>query len=290
MARGRQTFDQWIGEATSDGEKEGDCTMLSVVHIKGSSQNEVYSISLDKTKQWTIIELAKVLRGKAENYAEELTGVQSFALLAFYGGRNEPQATKPFNINGPNEFEGLASEGPTGQGLVAQSMRHTEAMLQICAKQTSMLFSSTQSTIDSLSKQNAQLMQENRDSFEIMQHMMRERASGMHEHNMEQLKFERQTADRQKLLEFAPALVNSITGREVFPQNNEDTALIEKFIESVDEGALEALSTHLPPEILGLLAQRMEKSFRKKRLEEEDGDARLSEGVNPEEDAAGGEE
>lgn len=290
MARGQQTFDQWIEEALEDDEKAGDCTMLSVVHMKGTSENEVYSIALGGEKEWSSKDLAKTLRSKAENYADELPGVQAFALFAFYGGRDKPQATKPFHVNGPTEFEGMASESPTSQGLVQQSMRHTEAMLQICAKQTAMLFETTQGTMTSLAKQNEQLMRENRDAFEIMQHMLRERASGMHEQNMEQLKFERQTQDRQKLLEYAPALVNSLTGREVFPQNNEDTALIEKFIESVDENSLEALSKHLPPEILGLLAQRMEKSFRKQRLEEEEGDARLSEGVDPEEDAAGGEE
>lgn len=286
----KQTFDQWVADAVTDKEKDGDCSALSVVHMKGHSDSEVYSISLTSERSWTSIALAKVLREKAENYSDELPGVQSFALLAFYGGRNEPQARKPFNINGANEYDNGTTEGPTAQGLVQQAMRHTEAVMQITSRQTTELFATTQQTMNMLTQQNARLMQENRDSYEIMQHMMKERASGMHEQNMEQLAFERKTIDRQKLIEFLPALLNGITGREIFPQESEDTALVEKFVESMDADALEAISQHLPPELLGMLAQRMEKSLRKQRVSEEEGDARLSEGVNPELDAAGGDE
>lgn len=293
MAPRKQTLDQWVAEAFLDDDKDGKCTMLSLVHIVGTAENEIHTVKFGGSKSWSPKELGELFMHKAESYADELPGVQSFCLLAFYGERKEPQARKPFMINGATEFHGLATEGPTSGGLTQQAMRHSEAIIQMAFRQTAMLFETSQRTVHELTKQNESLMQENRDAFQIMREMLMERATHAHDFRMKELEFQRSSDQRQKLMTMIPALVNNLTGRELFPQNGdggEDTALIETIATELDEATLIKLADALPPHIMGILASRMKKIFDAKNKQREDGERRLKSGTNPEVDAMGGEQ
>ena len=290
MAR-RQTLDQWCAEAFVDEDKDGPCTAISLVHMTGTSENEIHTVKLDGSRKMTAKQLGDLFRHKAESYAEELPGVQTFSLIAFYSNRNEPQARKPFTVGGATEFQGgLATEGPTGSGMAQQAMRHCEAMVQLAFRQTSMLFASSQETITALTAQNARLMSENRDALDIVKTLVLDRATGIHEHRMEALKYERSSEERRKLFGMAPALINNLTGRQLFPESSEDTALVEALCDSLDENALRRLlaADIVPKPLLGMLATRWERLMRERRLEREEGETRLENGVDPEQDTVGG--
>src|SRR5688572_15742380 len=100
-----QTLKQWLDEAVGDKEKDGDLTMLSCVHMTGTVEKEVHTIRFG-AKKWTTQELAELFQRKCKNHCSELSGVQQFMLLAFYGGRSEPEARKPFRIQGEADILG----------------------------------------------------------------------------------------------------------------------------------------------------------------------------------------
>lgn len=262
----KQTLDQWIRDALVDPDKEGRCTSMALVHISGpnAAEKEIHTIRFGP-KPHEPRELAALFRGKAESYAAETTGVQTFCVLAFYDNRSEPQARKPLMVHGENDYGGLATEPPTKEGQTMQGMRHMEAVIQLAFRQTQMLFDASNQTTKALLDQNRQLMQENRDSFEIVKELMIKQIEGQHQHEMQALQYQRTSAERAKWIGMAPALVNSLTGKNIFPQNAGDTALIETMMDSLDEQTIQQLSTLIKPEVWAPLAARMAERFRQRR-------------------------
>lgn len=276
----KQTLDQWIREALLDTDKDGKCSAMTLVHlVAGNSEREIHSVKFGP-KPWEPKHLADLFRGKAENYASELTGIQSFCVLAFYGERNEPQARKPMMIKGDTMHDGLATEPPTKEGQIMQGMRHLEAAMQLALGQTGRLFDASAKTLATVLEHNGRLLAENRDAFEIVKEMMIKQIEGNHTHKMAEMTYQRKTEERSKILGMAPALVNSLMGREIFPQASADTALLDTLMDEVDDNAIQMLATVLKPEVMGALSTRMAKRMKERRAKREQTEA-LSEGSDP---------
>jgi len=279
---GRQTLDQWIAEALLDTEKDGDCTALSLVQVIGTRDQEVYAMKLGG-RAMDPKELARIFRTKAENHVAEIPGTQTFNLLAFYANRPEPQARRGFTVVGEATDQGqLSTEGPTEKGIVQQCMRHNEAHTQLALRHTAAMIEASARMLDRLATHNEKLIKENHDALDIIKQMMQQKITEDREFQLKQLQFERDSKEREKLLNYAPSLVNTLTNREVFPQATADTALIETIIDSMSEEDIMKLASSgiIKPEIWGPLAQRMKKSLEKRRKAHEM-HRELSNGVDP---------
>jgi hypothetical protein len=280
----RQSLESWISESLTD-EERSKCTALSLVHYVGQVEREVWTTRFGG-KAWTAKALADIMRKKAEAYSQDLPGVQTFCILAFYEGKEGPQARMPMSIQGEPEFNGLMTEGPHSQGLMQQMMRHNEAVIQLGFRQSVAMADSSASLITQLSGMLQKALVENHDAIEVIKTVILERATSEHEFKMKELKEKRDAEERRQFLKFLPALTNTIFGREVFPVATADTALVETIAEKIDEKQLAALAAALPPELLGILANRFASVLKEKRLAEEDSEHALS-NKNPEDDAAG---
>ena len=263
MTTGRQTLDAWIREALLDTQTKGPCTALSLVHMQSGAEKEVHTLELG-SKQWEPLDLAKSFRGRAESYAAETMGAQTFNLLAFYSGRTEAQARKPFIISGQTEFAGM-TEPPTKEGQTMQGMRHLEVTLQMALRQTQFLFETTSQTMNLMVRQNQQLISENQEAFNMMKELMVKQIESNHNREMERLSFERSTAERTKWLGMAPALVNTLLGKEIFPQGTADTALIDNIIDGLDDEAIMFLQAKVKPELWGSIMQRFSQRVRQRQ-------------------------
>lgn len=288
MARHRQTLEQWIHEALTDEDKVKPCTALSLVHRQGVREQEIHTTQIGQ-RQWSAQELAKMFIGKAENYAAELPGFQQFNLLAFYGGNPQWEAIKPFQIAGQEELPGMGTEPPTKEGLVQQCMRHTEAMTQAFIKQTQLMTSQMSTMFEQVTRENIALRRENQEATVIVRDAMLKLTGQRDEAAMKRLEFQRASEERQKWLSFGPAFINTILGREVFPQQTADSALIDAIAENLTEADIQKLAATgvIKPEVWGPLAQRMAKTLERKRLAREQAQAALAT-VDPEVDASGG--
>lgn len=282
----RQTLEQWIFEALNDSDKGAKCSGLGLIHRVGVREQEIHAVDIG-SRQWDTKELATLFKGKAENYAAELVGVQTFNLLAFYGGSKEPQAIKPFMVNGVEDYGGLATEGPTKDGLLQQMMRHTEAERQIGVKQVHGLIEMTMQLAQVVVKENLSLRTENRESFDLLKQMIMGQVENREAARLKELQFQRESQERQKWLSFAPAVVNRLFGREVVPESLEDTALIEGMAAKLTEDDIGKLAkAGISPEVWGPLAARMAGLLEKRRLAGEQARAAMN-GTDPETDATG---
>jgi hypothetical protein len=290
---GRKTMSTWLDEAMRDSDKDGQISQMTLVHMVGQQQREIHSTKFSAGKSWTAKDLSDMFRSKAEVFCQDLSGVHTFNLIAFYGGRNSPEAFYPFVVNSTADPSGmLATEQPTHEGRTMQSMRQSEMVFQQTYRRQQQQDEYTLRLLEIQNRMLSETMGENRDMFNVMKEMMMTSVQNQHKLRMEELEYDRSSAERRKMLGFIPPLVNTMLGREVFPQSTEDTALVEAVAESLDETAVIKLAEHLPPTIVGPLMARVEKVLIKKRGEHaaEQKTAAIVRRVgvrNPEADAAG---
>lgn len=284
--RRRQTLDAWIREAVNDTDKDGPCTMISVCHMAGITPQEIHTVKLGAGRAWAEGELARLFTGKAESYSQDLPGVQTFVLLAFYGGRSEPESRHPFTISGEQNDIGLMTEAPDARGMTQQGMRHVEAIVGLAFQQTRAMAQANATMIETLSSKLMHLVDEHFEAIKIVKELVLEKENEQYEREMKKLEYERSTAERKQIISFIPALANTILGREVFPQATEDTAIIEGIADALPEEDLKKLlmiSPMLPPVVQGIFASRMERFLRGKR-EAKEAKTALAVRSNPEDE------
>jgi hypothetical protein len=258
----RQSLESWINEAVNDMDKDGPCWMLSLCHMRSTTPEEISTIKFGTGKAWTAHELAGLMQRKAESYAQDLSGPQTFCLYAFYNKQTEAGAKHPFVIRGQEDFGGLGTEAPDGKGVLQQGMRHTEIALGMALRHQKEVNDQMLTMFKLIGEQNATLLKENIDAMSVVKDVMMAKAAEDSDTRMAQLEYKRKTKERERLLQLAPALANQVFGREIFPQSSADTAIIENITESLDEQQLTQLMAILKPEQAALLAPRMEKAIR----------------------------
>jgi hypothetical protein len=255
------TLEGWLQSCRTDQDKGKPCSAYSLVHRP--SDKELHSVVLGGSPGRSDADLATLFLGVAQSYAEGISGVQSFELLAFYGS-NEPEAFKPFQISGRTEFDGMATEGPDKQGVTAQGMRLTEMLVQGSFRAIESGHRASREMMADMGGENRELRAENREMFRIMKELMIEREKIAHERQMEEARYQRASEERAMWLKMAPPLVNSVMGKEVFPVSTADTALITAAVEHLSQEQLQLLSGVLPPEVWGPLATRMQQILEEK--------------------------
>jgi hypothetical protein len=286
----RQTLAEWIDECMTEGltgVKPGQVTSFSLMHMVGVVEKEVHSIVFNGTKQWTAQELSDVFNHKANSFAQDLPGAQTFCMAACFEGETNPLARHPFVVAPQStDFGSLTTEQPTDKGIVQQSMRHLEVRhTQADRIQTH--------AIDSLLEMNRMTTSENRDlrrevmdAFKGMREMFLARLTEEHEMKMKEVKAQREQEMLTKLLEYAPVLLNSLTGKEVIPQPKVDSILIDTLAKNATPELVDALSKSLPPEVVGAFMGRVQQAAQLRANAEEAAAKALME--HAEDDAAGG--
>lgn len=268
MAR-RITLEQWIKDACEDADKGAPLTALSLVFLKGIGTEEVHTKEITGPQNFR--QLAEFFTTKACNYSQDLAGTASFRLLGFYGGKTEPQATHTFTT-----YEGEVTAGdkapwskhdPTQQGLLAQLMKHNE---QIMGNFTQV----TQGMLGMLMKRDEEHQKEKVEMNIIMRDILLNLRKEEHTFKLEQLKYDRESTERQMIGRLAPSVLNYLTGRDVVPVSHADSQIIEALalkIQPQDLQLLVAMGKITNEEAL-LLAQRFtavrdEQEKRKKLLQ-----------------------
>jgi hypothetical protein len=294
------SLSDWVHDAMVDGDKQlggqqdSPLSMIALVHMAGGGgvggmEREVKTIKMGTGKPWTAEELGKLFQRTAETYCQDATSVQTFALHAFYGG-DIPKATHPFIVNVNPANAGFFGEAADDRGERQQHMRQKEMVFQQMLAQQQSLNSFMIRALEVSSRDAHDAKRESKEMTEIMKEMIMERAMNNHDFQMKEIAAQRASKTQAQLLKMVPPLVNTVAGRNVFPVETSDTALVELIAESLDAESLGKLAGAgaIPPALMGPLMARMQQHLAKKR-EEQDAQAKLLPAAgNPEDDAAGG--
>lgn len=260
--RQRKSLESWIVDALTDGEKGGPCTMLSLVHCLGAGEREVYSKAIGPAM--VPAEIAETIRGRAEAYSQDLSGTQLFNILAFYNGEKVPAARFPYAVAGDFglDMNSMNTFSPDARGEKAMGMQYLQAGLAMVFNQTRVIFEAGERAIERSERREARIAQEHADGITLVHKLLLEKVMADHELRMKELQFERASQERKTFMKLAPALVNSATGRDIFPQETIDSAIIEGLVTTLTKNPSVDLTQLLgmmnaPPELVGLVTARM---------------------------------
>lgn len=265
----RKSLEKWISEALDDPDKEGKLQAMSLVHYQGSSQIEVHSMKFVDGTNYNPQTIANTFNGKAETDCQNLVGMQQYCILAFYGGSVQPGARFPMLIDGEagGKFNGLSTEGPDPKGQTQQAMRLTETIVKGSFGILSSVQHFQQEFMRSTVQENRELRTENREMLGIMKEVLLQQTQLSHEQRMKEAEVAGNLELKKTLFKAIPVLTNQLTGKEVFPQSSEDTALIEMMAEHMDPEKVAAFLPMLgiPAAAQGALMSRLTRYMQEKR-------------------------
>lgn len=269
----RKNLRQFITECLLVSDKQDlygvkKCTGFSLVHMRGGQEVELKTIKIG-SRQWEPKDLAELFESTAETFAGGVPGTQQFQVMAFYDDNERPQSFYPFRKTCDPEHDGITTEPPTPTGQLSQFMRHLEAKERMTSQYTVSIFSILERTVKTQADRIAALEKEQFDAVDLAKEMILKSVAQNHDREMELLKAKQSAGDREKVLALLPAVVNRVTGKEIFPQATADTALFENLAGSLTEKQVQQLSSILTPEQWGLVAARLVDAVDKKVAKEE---------------------
>jgi hypothetical protein len=258
--RSKVPLDRWIAQCLADIDQDGPLTSLVLEHSVGTSFTHIYTKKIGQSPQ-DPKDLARTIFSIAETHCQDLPNTQIYRLCAFYNNESQFQTHLPFTVSGRADSDGLMTEGPTKDGLLAHGMRWADKTMTLALNQTAMLLQQNNEAMRTLASMNSRLMHENHEAYDIVKQFMLDRVAAEHSFKMEELKYARDSEQRQKWLSMLPPLANRLTGREIFPQSTEDTVIIERLAKELDVDDLEQLTKILEkkPALLAMLAARFNK-------------------------------
>jgi hypothetical protein len=289
---------QWLREAMTSDADRGQCVAISVLYNKpGGGTREVKTIRLGG-KTWDVGQLAELIQGTVETYAQDYGGLSSFEIQCLYGkesaSKGDIGAHHTITVMDGELQQGgrgrSVKENNDGPGLVAQAMRHVERSYELLVSLVQTGAVTNLQREQAMAAREESLRKEVNDAYGIVREMMMKEAEKSHEQKMRELAFAEGVSTKKKLLEYIPALVNTASGKEVFPQSVADTALIEALAEKVPPEVIQQLAGTglVPAEVMGPLMARFNEVLRKKQLEAEAVKQLPPSSTDPRDDATGG--
>jgi len=247
MSKRRQTVEQWVASVIGEVIDGKGCSAIALLHLKGmgGATEEVTTKPIEGTVNSK--ELGDHFIGRAEGFSQDLPGLQTFKLIAFYGN-NEPHnpfhfTTSDGTVTSRSETMMSAHE-PTPTGLLGQLMKNNEF----------------------LSRQNADLVQQNMgmangivamcfgpqgivqqsirsqlEAVEVVKDAMLDMSKQRRELVLEEHKAAQDLQTRKAIIDAVPLLVNRVTGHEVFDEKSNRAKLLEVFAMKISPQDLEML-------------------------------------------------
>jgi hypothetical protein len=229
----RQTVDSWVESVVTEVIDGKGCSAITCLHLKGAggASEEVVTKPVEGTVNSA--DIANFLIGRAEGFSQDLGGLQTFKLLAFYGN-NEPHnpfhfTTSDGTVMSRNETM-MSVHEPTPTGLLGQLMKHNEVLMSkndelVNANMTmangivAMCFG-PQGVVQASIRAQLEAVEVVKDA---MLDMHKERKALI----IEETKAAQDIQTRKALIDFIPQIANRFTGREIFDEKANRAKILE---------------------------------------------------------------
>ncbi len=237
--------------------------------------DEVVGRVFAQGKAWSPKEEASLILGKCQVYSQELRGVQTFKVQAYYGS---PQASAFHYISTNGRIAaGLGeTEEPNPRGMAAQGMRMGDIVVNRAFAMFDRLWQVNEHLLTQYERERDHYQTEFRAAEGIIHTMIREKIQESHAQKMRELEFERGTVERQKILSFLPAMLRHLTGdKNIVPEDLANTSILESAalaIRKMPKDKAEEVMTKLAgvsPELVMVLGSRLGEITKRQEEEEE---------------------
>ena len=280
-------LDTWIKKALIQEFDDAKCTRLLCLH-ESCGNEEIKGIQTGG--DLTPAQLAQMFIELARTASQTFSEPQKFKMLAYYGDRTEPQDRYRFTVEPSLPTDGLVRESPDAKGIFAQGMKFSEATLLASHRKDQVLFEQQFQFTSMVMRNNLDLVKANQEKDIAISAMSIALAEAKHTHTMQEMEFKRSSEERRILLQLVPELINRVTGSEVFPQGTADTAIWNVMAQKMSEQDYKMLMTFLETkdkQLAALIGGRLQKAL-KESNDQQAQIHQLTKGVDPEDDAAGG--
>lgn len=232
----------------------GPCTKVKVTHfsINKKPQGDVTEIKIPDslgTDPRAIDLLVSDIMSAAQDDANNLhSGIQLYAVFAHYRDNRNYTPRRYFRVGAEEEYDPEAggadpSETPDGRGLVAQAMRHLEAVFKTSVMQTSYL-------METLQRENAgmrQTIQQQGEQAVEMGALIQETLDNSTARRLAEKESENKqnmmgsVFEHLKLL--IPVILNKIAGQKITPETDPSFQLLAALFEGMSREQQQALIT-----------------------------------------------
>lgn len=248
MSKKRQTVDTWVESVTVDTVNGKGCSAIALLHLKGmGGASEEVTTKPIEGGTINATEIANYLIGRAEGFSQDLPGIQTFKLIAFYGD-NEPHNPFHFTTSDGTLMSRsetmMSAHEPTPTGLLGQLMKTLEmkdlrlqeahaSMMNLSQGVMGMCFG-PQGLVQQSIKSQLEAIEVVKDA---MLDMHRERTQLV----TEQHKAAQDLQMRKAIMDAIPHFTNRLTGREIFSEEMNDTKIMEELAMKITPQDMELL-------------------------------------------------
>jgi len=233
VAKKKQTVDQWVQSVITEEIEGKKCHAIALLHLKGvgGATEEITTKPVEGTVDVT--EVANFLIGRAEGFSQDLPGLQTFKLIAFYGS-NEPRnpfhfTTSDGNVTSRTEIMMSAHE-PTPTGLLGQLMKHNEMLVsqnnQLVTANMTMANGIVAMCFGDKGVVQASIRSQ-LEAVEVVKDAMLDMHRQRRELVLEEHKAAQDLQTRKAVIDALPTIVNRFTGREVFSEKDNRAKILE---------------------------------------------------------------
>jgi len=229
----RHTVDSWVESVISEVIDGKACSAVTCLHLKGvgGATEEVVTKPLEGTISSS--DLANFLIGRAEGFSQDLAGLQTFKLLAFYGN-NEPHNPFHFTTSDGTVMSRsetmMSAHEPTPTGLLGQLMKHNENLMGQNDQLVTANMTMANGIIAMCIGPQGVIQASIRSQLEAVE-VVKDAMLDMHKERkgliIEEAKAAQDLQTRKALIELAPQIVNRFTGREIFDEKGNRAKVLE---------------------------------------------------------------
>ncbi len=239
-----QQIGKWILQhvAYPDKKLHGRCEKIVLRHlnIERKNQGDVSSfpVKLEEGAEDEIQPLVNQIAEAAQADANDLrAGVQTYAIYAYYTLDKSYVVRKIFRVSAEEEMErdAMPTELPTEKGLVAQTMRHLEAVMRHSTISQSMQQQTMQRENARLSEMNERFAQQQIDFLVLMQDLMNDATKRRLDERREEASLAMKAEAIEKLAALAPVIINRIAGRPILPEEDKSFMLMSALLENLSD-------------------------------------------------------
>lgn len=253
-----------------DRAKLGKCTkvVLSHLNVERKKQGDV-AVIVPQVENGEYDHFLREVAEAAQGDANDLrAGVQTYALYAHYELDRNTVVRKMFRVAAEDsqdvERDIRPSEPATEAGLVAQTMRHNEAIMRATTVQMGYLVQTMQAEMRRISEMNEKFMQTHVDTMVLVQDAL----DGSHRRRLEERAEEANLAMKDaafsKIDTLLPVLINRIAGSQVLPEEDKSLMLMAQLLEGLTDVQQQQLLATLTDTQRILLAEVMATYEKKK--------------------------
>jgi len=232
----------------------GELLKLVLRHASGAKTAAVCELDVDQ--KTTAEDYASSVMLAATDDANGLGGIHKYSLASYFADRIEaPRERFSFRIiaeeNDEDGMDALSTEDGNAKGLLAQMMRHNEAIMRTSVMGTNDLIRHYQQMVSSQMNRNSEL--EERHTHLVG--MIEEVSSLKHERDIASLRAASDMKRKDDLVEkgmlLLPSVVNKLTGKKLLPEEiTPEKATLVAFGKSLTPDQLEKFQAILKPEQL----------------------------------------